>query len=277
MMIHMNKKLICMLFACSFSLPSFGNVLLHEEKKSHLYQTFGLFTEEGQSAFFNRGGSNYWGEIGSLITLFDSDSLWGHPQFILEAGVQASMRNKGKEFLSDTMDVRVGAAGLFTINPQTRLKIKISHLSGHTLEDVPDKDLVPINVGDETIQFRIIHDYAKILRFGGTLKYVFGTEAEIKRFNADQFFEWFPWNENSSARSATPFLAMGFEENGFDKYVLTSHVQTGVYWGHHMDESHHEILRVSLGGYSGLDPRQKYAHFKHSKAHFGYLGLAYEY
>jgi hypothetical protein len=273
----MKKKLISLFIVFTFSLQSFGAIVFHPEKKGHLFQTFGLFTEEGQTAIYNRGGSNYWGEIGSKITLFDVDSIWGRPQFILNAGVQASMRKKGKEFLSDTLDVRVGVAGLFTINPSTRLIVAISHLSGHVLEDVPDKDLIPINVGDEILGFRIIHDYETMFRFGGTLKYVLGTEGEIRRINADQFLEWFPLAERNSSHTSTPYVAIGLEENGFDKYVLTSHVQTGLYWGNHLNESHDEIIRVSLGGYSGLDPRQKYSHFQRTKANFGYLGLAYEY
>ncbi|MGZ3787379.1 MAG: hypothetical protein ACXVLQ_02585 [Bacteriovorax sp.] len=273
----MKKKLICIfaLIICSF--PSFGDIVFHPEKKGHLFQTLGLFTEEGQTALYNRGGSKYWGEIGSKITLFDLDSIWGRPQFVLNAGVQASMRKQGKEFLSDTLDVRVGVAGLFTINSNSRLMVAVSHLSGHVLEDVPDKDLIPINVGDETLQCRYVRDYEKTFRFGGTLKYVFGTEGEIRRVNADQFLEWLPLTERSSLHASTPYIALGLEENGFDKYVLTTHAQTGLYWGNHLDPQHDEIIRVSLGGYSGLDPRQKYSHFKRTKAHFGYLGLAYEY
>lgn len=271
------KNIICFALFSIISLNSFSTVIFHPEKKGHLYQTFGLFTEEGQTAFYNRGGSNYWGEIGSRITLFDVDSIWGRPQFVLNVGVQASLRNKGKEFLSDTLDVRVGVAGLFTINPTTRLMVAISHLSGHALEDIPDKDLVPLNVGDESLQFRIIHDYEKMARVGGTLKYIFGTEGDIRRINLDQFLEWYPLMERSSEHVSTPYMALGFEENGFNKYVLTSHIQTGVYWGNHLDPKHDEIMRLSLGAYSGLDPRQKYSHYKRTKAHFGYLGFAYEY
>lgn len=273
----MKIKLISLFVVFTFSTQSFASIVFQPEKKSHLYQTFGLFSEEGQTSIYNRGGSKYWGEICSKITLFDVDSIWGRPQFIFNAGVQASLHNQGKEFLSETMDVRVGIAGLFTINHSTRLMVAVSHLSGHVLEDVPDKDLIPLNVGDETLQFRIIHDYERSFRFGGTLKYVLGTEGEIRRINADQFFEWFPFTERNSTQTSTPYVAVGVEENGFDKYVLTSHVQTGLFWGNHLDENHDEIIRVSLGGYSGLDPRQKYSHFKRTKAHFGYFGLAYEY
>lgn len=272
----MKKKLIALL-VCIISIQSYASIVSHPDKKGHLSQTFGLFTEEGQTALYNQGGEKYWGEIGSKITLFDVDSFWGQPQFLLNAGVQASMRKQGKEFLSDTLDVRVGLSALFTVDSKTRFMVTVSHLSGHALEDIPDKDLVPLNVGDETLQFRIIHDYEKTFRFGGTLKYVFGTEGVIKRFNADQFFEWFPLSERNSEHSSTPYVALGLEENGFDKYILTSHVQTGLYWGNHLDPKHDEIIRLSLGAYSGMDPRQKYSHFKHSKAHFGYLGLAYEY
>ena len=266
----MKKKLICLFILITSSFKTYGTPI---ENKSHLFQTFGLFTEEGQTAFYNRGGSNYWGEIGSKITLFDLGIL----QFTLNAGVQASMRKEGNEFLSDTLDVRVGVSSLFTVNSDTRFMLTVAHLSGHVLEDVPDKDLIPNNVGDDTLQFRMIHDYKKTFRFGWTLKYVFGTAGVIKKINADQFLEYMPFSERNSTHSATPYMALGLEENGFDKYILTTHVQTGLYWGSHFNPKHDEIIRLSLGGYSGLDPRQKYSHAKGTKVRFGYFGLAYEY
>lgn len=271
------KKFICLIILTISSSQSFGSIIFHPEKKGHLFQTFGLFTEEGQTAMYHQDASRYWGEIGSRITLFDVDSIWGKPQFVIDAGIQASMRNQGKEFNTDTIDVRIGVSGLFTIDTKTRLMVSVSHLSGHALEDIPDKDLVPLNVGDESIKFRLIRDYEKKFRFGGSLKYVFGHEGVIKKLNADQFLEWLPLSERNSIHASTPYVALGFEENGFDKYALTSHVQTGLYWGSHMSETHDEILRVSLGAYSGMDPRQKYSHYKHTKKTFGYLGLAYEY
>ena len=92
---------------------------------------------------------------------------------------------------------------------------------------------------------------------------------------ADQFIEWFPLGEQAS--SGTPFLAAGLEQNGIDKYILTSHFQTGFYWGNHLLEKHREIVRVSLGVYQGLDPRQKYSHYKKIKSYFEYLGFSYEF
>lgn len=273
----MKNKIVFLVVLIVSSSQSFGSIIFRPEKKGHLFQTFSLFTEEGQTAMYHQDASRYWGEIGSKITLFDVDSFWGKPQFVVNAGIQASMRNQGKEFNTDTIDVRIGIAGLFTIDSSTRLMVSISHLSGHALEDIPDKDLVPQNVGDEIIQFRLIRDFEKKIRLGGSLKYILGTENVIKRINADQFIEWFPVSERNSNHASSPYVALGFEENGFDKYVLTSHVQTGLYWGSHLGVDHDEIFRVSLGAYSGMDPRQKYSHYKHTKKTFGYLGLAYEY
>lgn len=273
----MKKIIFLLFFLLLISFQSYGTIVFRPEKKEHLFQTFGLFNEEGETAIYNQGGEKFWGKIGSRITLFDVDSIFLKPQFILNAGVQASMRRHGKQFLTDTIDVRVGMSALFSINTTTRFMFALSHLSGHAMEDIPDKDLIPLNVGDESIQFRILHDYGKNFRFGGSLKYVFGTEGSIKRFNADQFLEWLPLGERNSSHLSTPFMAMGFEENGFDKYILTSHFQTGLYWGSHLDPKHDEIIRLSLGVYSGLDPRQKYAHYKRTKSSFGYFGLSYEY
>jgi hypothetical protein len=274
----MKEKTLSVLILLICNFPALGNILSRQEKQGHLFQTFGLFMEGGQSAFYNLGQEKYWGELGTRINLFNIDSLWGKPQFNLNADIQASMRYRDGEFLSDTLDVRVGGAGLFTINADTRLAISISHLSGHVLEDVPDQDLIPINIGDESLQVRILHDFKKILRFGGTLKYIFGTAGQhIKKINADQFLEWFPLSERSSTHSPTPYLACGLEEYGFDKYVFISHFQMGLYWGNHLASKHDEILRLSFGGYSGLDPRQKYSHFKQNQRHFFYGGLSYEY
>jgi hypothetical protein len=249
--------------------------LFNAEKKSHLYETYALFAEEGQTQFLYQGSNHFWGAIGSRIILFDLDSFWGHPQFILNAGVQASLRKQKAEFLSDTLDVRVGLAALFAIDSTTRLKVTIAHLSGHVLEDVPDLDLTPKNVGDESIQFRLIKDYADKVRLGGSLKYLLGTASAIKKLSADQFIEWFPVGEQ--AQSQTPFLATGMEESGIDKYLISTHMQGGVYWGNHLNPLHHEVLKLSGGWYRGLDPRQKYSHYKKSKASFGYFGLSYEY
>jgi hypothetical protein len=256
-----------------------ASVVPDVDKKSHLFQSFSLLTEEGQSAFYYQGGNRYWGAVGSHITLFEEAALWGRPQLVLDAGVQASLRKEYIEFLSDTLDVRVAISGLFTITPTTRMLISIGHLSGHVLEDVPDKDLIPTNVGDDAIRVRVIHDYKDHLRFGGTLKYIFSTVGEIKKFNADQFIEWLPVGEKNEANNSTgsPFTAIGLEENGIDKYILTTHLQAGLYWGNHFNEKHSDVFRLSLGWYKGLDPRQKYAHYKKNQSSFNYIGLAYEY
>ena len=247
------------------------------EKKSHLFQTNGLFTEEGQTAIFNQGGSRYWVELAARMAVLEFDQQKLKPQLIINAGVMDSLRYEKKEFQSDTQDLRIGLALLMTLDPQTRFMVSLSHLSGHVLEDIPNKALIPVDVGDESFGFRLIHDYEEHFRFGGDIKYIFGTVGGVKRASADQFFEWMPLGEKGLKSKYTPYAAFGFEENGYLNYYLSSHIQTGIYWGNHLAEKHSEIVKLLLGYYSGLDPRQKVAHFEHSKAQYLYGGLAYEY
>ena len=252
-------------------------VTFSPEKKSHLFQTFGLFTEEGQTAILNQGGSRYWAELASRITILELEQVKFNPQLIVNAGVMDSLRYEKKEFQSDTQDLRVGIALLMTLNSQTRMMFTLTHLSGHVLEDVADKSLISVNVGDEILGLRVIHDEQYFFRYGASLKYIFGSENNIKRLNADQFFEWMPFGENLSGKQYIPFSAIGLEENGFTQYEISSHIQAGIYWGNHFQEKHSELVKLSLGYYSGLDPRQKYSHYIHSKSHFLYGGLGYEF
>ena len=247
------------------------------EKESQLFQTYGLFTEEGQTAIFNQGGSHFWVELAARVTILQFEHLIFKPQLIINAGVMDSLRYEKKEFQSDTQDLRVGLGLLMTVDSQTRFMLTLSHLSGHVLEDVPNKSLIPVDVGDESLGARLIHDWDKYFRLGVDLKYIFGTEGGVERVNSDQFVEWMPLGEKGWKSKYTPYLAVGLEENGYASYYLSSHAQVGLYWGNHFEEKHSEVVRLVLGYYSGLDPRQKYAHFEHSKAQFLYGGLAYEY
>jgi hypothetical protein len=156
--------------------------------------------------------------------------------------------------------------------------INVSHLSGHSLEDIQDKSLIATDVGDDSIKLRLVHDIADKWRLGGSLIYILGTVNSMKKLGAEQFLDWMPQGE--SELQATPFISFGLEENGVDKYILSKNIQLGYYWGKHMNASQErldDIIRISLGYYSGLDPRQKYSHYKKSMSSFGYLGINYEY
>jgi hypothetical protein len=244
-------------------------------KRSQLFETFGLFTESGQSGIFYQGKDKLWADLNARITFYESENFWGKPQFVFNADLDASLRFKSKEFYSDTQDVTTGVAGLFTLNPNTRLMIYFSHLSGHTLEDVEDRDLISKDVGDDSIKFRLIKDFEDKIRLGGSLRLTFNSIAGYKKITADQFLEWLPLGEN--LHSKTPFVAIGLEENGIAKYILTSHLQMGYYLGNHMNIVHDDVVKFSIGWYNGIDPRQKYAQYRQNQTHFGYAGLTYEY
>lgn len=245
------------------------------KKRSQLFETFGLFTESGQSGIFYQGKDKLWADLSARITFYEAETIWGKPQFVFNADLDASLRFKSKEFYSDTQDVTTGVAGLFSIDPDTRLMIYFSHLSGHTLEDVQDRDLIPLDVGDDSIKFRLLKDLESKFRLGGSFIYTFNSIAGVKKITFDQFFEWLPQGEN--LHSKTPFIALGLEEKGLDKYILTSHVQAGYYLGNHINVVHDDVVKFSIGWYNGLDPRQKYAQYKKNQTHFGYAGLTYEY
>jgi hypothetical protein len=89
--------------------------------------------------------------------------------------------------------------------------------------------------------------------------------------------EWFPWKAASNPTTATPFLALGLEEYGVHHIDPTLQAQIGIYLGNHFREQYHPTLRFVIGGYTGADPRMKYAAIKLSKVNFIYAGAMFNF
>ncbi len=261
--------------ASLFALPlARADVVFLPESHHHQYLTYGLFLDENSAALYRTGG-RAWGNLGGAIALFEENNLPTKPQLVFHAVVNAAyhMTPKGDAVAGETVDDRLGASFEFALQPDLRFSIGWEHWSGHASDDIPDRELIGPNLGDEMIPMRLVYDYQDLGRVGTTLRPVVGSEPGIRPFFMDQFIEVFPWRAQKDFRKATPYVSVGFEEYGRNYIVFTYHAQLGVYFGSHLEPEHHPTLRLAIGYYNGIDPRMKYAQFKDTRQNFGYGGV----
>src|SRR4051812_12598356 len=97
-----------------------------------------------------------------------------------------------------------------------RASLGVFHVSGHVLETVPDKQLVPYDLADDGFKVRVVHDWTDRVRVGATAHWMWHRSPQGQAMSFDQFAEWFPWGADGPNRvaSASPYGAVGVEENG---------------------------------------------------------------
>ena len=267
------------------SLNARAELTVLPDSRHQLFQTFGLFIDEQSSLIYLSGG-RAWGGLGGTLGLLGIDSLPFHPQLIAHGSSQAAFRfnQRVDTLLTETVDARVGLALDLELGDELRASLKWTHYSGHISDNVPDPELIGSNLGDESLGIRIVKDCKGHARMGGTLRPFVGSEPGLKAFAADQFIEWW-WggtngdgkaDETLLAHHFTPYLAAGLEEYGREKVELSEHIQGGFFVGSHLSGVKRPSLRVTLGYYSGIDPRLKYFQFKNSKSNFAYLGVMFD-
>ena len=226
-----------------------------------------------------RSGGRGWGAVGGSAAVLEWPDSKYKTQFIVHgsANVAYEMSNHaGGTLYTQTVDARLGMGLDFRWNETWRGTMIWTHQSGHIADNVPDPDLIGPDLGNEMVDFRVIHDIERRWRFGGGLRPFVITNPTIPSFNAEQFIEWYPHGASPNIHEFAPYLAAGLEEYGYKNIDATFHLQAGLVAGDHFSESSHTSLRLTLGYYNGEDPRLKYFQFKHRKDNFVYAGTVFE-
>lgn len=241
------------------------------------YLTYGLFTDEQSTAAFRSEGKA-WTAVGGFISLLELKDTPLNPQLVAHGLASAGMRinTRGDTLLTDTVDARAGLAIDLKFTDSLRASLTWTHQSGHISDNVPDKDLIGSNLGNEELSLRVIKDLDHSIRLGGSLRPFLGTEPTMQTFGADQFFEWFLNGEALTQHKFSPFFATGLEEYGLHEIDFSFHAQVGLAIGNHFDETKTSSMRVVFGYYAGVDPRLKYYQFKNLKSNFMYGGFMFD-
>ncbi len=258
------------------SLPSRSAVLLLPETTHQRFLTYGLFVDNQSSLLFRDSGKAF-GSLAGSIALVSFEGLKGKPQIVLTGSVHSAFRLADGAFNSETADSRMSLLWDTELSSDWLLSLGFSHASGHVSDDVLDLDLLPLDVGIETFPIRIVYQGSSFFRFGITFQPTYAASAPpSKMFQANEFFEWFPYGDSGDYHRFTPYLALGFEQFGHNEIDLSAHAQLGAYLGNHRDAKYFTSLRAVLGAYTGPDPRLKYYYYKDKTARFIYFGLMFD-
>lgn len=268
--------LLALAICLSYSPLSLADWNFLPASRHPLFITYGLFTEEQTSVIIKDEDRAYLA-LGGSWTLLEQSTAWGQPQFLFSATVISSFGSSSErafQYAAQSMDVRGQLAVEWTPARDWRFSVGAEHVSGHVLEGIPEKQLVAPDLGGDDLVLRYLHDFDARFRLGTTLRLFAQRSPDGKPVAADQFAEWFPWGADTPTARAVhaPYLAIGFEEDGYQTYYLSFHAQLGLLYGYHFQPEKQTSLRTVVGYYHGPDPRLKYFAYLQSQADFLYIG-----
>ncbi len=271
------RVLLGLLFLLLFTRETSAEVSILPESRHEQYRTYGLFIDQ-QSALLFKSSGKAWGSIGGAITLLEFPDLKYKPQLTVHGSANAAftINGAGDTLLTETIDARAGLSADLEFTPDWRGSVMWTHQSGHISDNVPDRDLIGSNLGNEVIALRLIHDIERRFRLGGSLRAVVSADPGMIVLGGEQFLEWFPEQYPDSSHQFTPFFAFGTEEYGRQNMEFSWNAQVGLSAGNHFFPKKVSALRVVLGYYHGVDPRLKYYEFKNARSSFAYSGLMFE-
>jgi hypothetical protein len=269
-------SLLVMAFIASWAVVSVGDLAQADEivpeSHHHQYQTYSIFTDEQSSILFRSAGRG-WLEIGGAIAVYQIDVI--NTQLVVHGSASAGLRlnQNGNTLLTETVDARAGLSLDHPFTDTFRGTVGWTHESGHAADDIQDMALFGSNLGNEQLYARVIYDWNRMMRLGGSLKPYVGTDPGLKWFAADQFAEYYPLGVAENVHKPTWYVATSISEYGHNAVYGTVNAQTGVFFGSHLDPDHHSGIRAAIGYYGGVDPRLKYMEFLNGFSKFFYAGL----
>jgi hypothetical protein len=215
--------------------------------------------------------------VASSFAILQDSTLQGRPQLVFYASANSSFKFRATGgFDTETIDARVGSHINYEWNEERRLSLGWMHQSGHASDEIEDRDLFGLNLGNEQFYARFIQDVDKKFRIGGTVRLFFDSDPGINSLGGDQFIEWMFCGSIDDETKPIPYLSVGLEEYGRKDYFYTLNAQIGAYMGSHFKQERSTNARLALGYYGGADPRLKYMQFKSRRADFLYLGLYFD-
>jgi len=272
---------IGLLIGSFFSITSRAEIIWNPDSDFGQYQSYGMFFDP-TSMLVTRGGGAAWAKIGGSAAAMEFQTMGHKSQLVIQGTADASYRlvsdlSKGEILTKfETVDARVGLGYTVKLTDSWRGALIWTHESGHISDDIEDKSLIGPDVGNETFDFRVIHDIDRKWRLGGGLKPYMKSHPSMMYLWAEQFAEYFPYGASKDIHHFSPYITGGLVEGGVDHMDVTFNVQIGLAAADHFREGHTQGMRALIGYYNGLDPRMKMLQYKHYTQEFLYAGFAFE-
>ena len=256
-----------------------AHVVINPNSDFAQYESYGMYFDP-QSDLYLRSGGNAWGALGGAMALLGFPDLRYPAQLIIHGSANASYRltkTQGMiETKFETIDARVGLSYDMAFTKKWRMAIIWTHESGHISDNIADMNLFGLDVGNEAIDFRVIHDIGDRWRIGGGLKPYVMSHPNMKFLWAEQFVEWHPMGASPNPHVLRPYFAAGLIEGGVADMNLTVNIQAGIEAENHFLPGHTQGMRALIGYYAGNDPRMKYLQYLHATQQFLYGGFAFD-
>ncbi len=268
-----------LLVTCFVSSIGLAEIVINPQSDFGQYESYGMFFDP-QSDLYGRSGGNAWGALGGAVALLGFPDLKYPGQLVIHGSANASYRlqdtNGMTETKFETIDARVGLSYDMEFTKTWRMAVIWTHESGHISDNIADPSLIGLDVGNESLDLRVVHDIDRRWRFGGGLKPYLMSHPNMKFLWAEQFAEWHPMGASPNPQHFRPYFAVGLTEGGVKDMNLTVNVQAGLAAADHFSEGHSQGIRAVIGYYNGNDPRMKYLQYRYDTQQFLYAGLAFD-
>lgn len=191
-------------------------------------------------------------------------AAWAKDELFIQTGVLSTLRFSGPTFYAETLDLRVGLKWVHPFGDRLFFSVGVGHISGHTMDDVIETSLAPLNVGIDGFPLRLVFKADSNLRLGIHGMVNLGSEPFTRRNSGGIFVEYRPWSEYGKDGF---FLATNLYYAENVNMGMSTHEQIG-YTFHRAN--------FLFGYHSGADLRLKHELYLNTKANFWYTGLNFE-
>ena len=280
MMLNLKKIPLLTVLVFVFSTPWIRSTqaawTLLPESHQQQYLTNAIFIDQ-QNIIAYCGHSKFWATVAANFPITGNEDSPLRPQLVFHFSGSSSMHlNDGGGVFTESLDTRI--AFYFTSEiPLWDLRgyIGYKHKSGHTVDGTDAPELGPLNLGDNTLRFRLIRDFGTLVRTGFDFYLYTHAIPAGPLPHMEYFAEYFPLGANESAREYSPFISGSLAQ----RYNFTGHfavnLSAGVMLGTHFTPKHTQEVRLVAGYYLGPDLRSKYAQFEALRDEFGYVSLMF--
>lgn len=201
--------------------------------------------------------------LGSLSSNFPILAFESKDQLVASAQVLFDARYGGTNIYAENLDVRVSMYYSHLLKNHLILRYGLTHTSGHVMDDVKETALIPLNMGSDSLSFRIANDGANPFRYGIYANGFLDTDPTGRTINGGIFGEYY--FSNNSTDSFFIAQNISLPEN------LRISVGTASTFGYA-----YKTLRVVAGYAQGADPRLKHQLYLNYRANYFYGGLRIE-
>jgi len=219
--------------------------------------------EDPYTGFLFRDDNRVVGNIATNIPLLSFNE--GKDQIFLQASVESSLRDAGVTLYAETLDMRIGMNWTHPLADHWWVTAGLQHMSGHVMDDVIEKSLIPLNMGIDEIPFRLVYRDKNGIKSGLHLSLDTGRSDPASRFVAGGVFGEYHFSHDEAGDGFYVGTNLYFAEN------LNIGLSTTTEAGYVYHRMH-----CLLGYHSGADPRLKQEMFLGTTAYFWFAGFRYE-